>query len=447
MGPFARLLTLPAVLLLAACAAPGQSPERDRRRTPVVEVFDACRDAVVNISTTRVQRVRTLGFGSLWDEIFGTPRPYIRERRVNSVGSGFVVHESGYILTNYHVVAQTTDIRVTFADKSTRPARLIALDAEHDLAVLKVDPDRPLKHLQLGRSDDLMVGETVVAIGNPLGLQHTVTAGIISALDRELRFSEEVEYSGLIQTDAAINPGNSGGPLLNINAEVVGINTAIRGDAQNVGFAIPVERAWELLPELLDIEQHERVRFGLRVRGPEAQVAAVSPDSPARAAGVQPGDRVVRLDDRKVRDAIDFYVHLLEHKPDDRVRLTVERNGGTRSVVVPLQRVPPPDGERLARMVLGLELAEFPAEVRRRYDLPDEAGLVVKSVQRNGPAAQVEITVGDILSSIHGMKVPTLENVGLALEKVRPGDWVTVEGFDARTLDRWIARVRAGPRP
>ena len=286
------------IALLCTLPAVADPPQRSRR-TPVVEVFEQCRDSVVNVSTSRVVRVQSQ---DTFDEVFGR-RPRVRTQRVESVGSGAVIHELGYIVTNAHVVAQTSDVQVTLADGRTVPAIVVAVDNEHDLAVLRASVDAPLKAIRLGRSDDLLVGETVIAVGNPFGLQHTVTSGIISALNRELDFGERAQYTGLIQTDAAINRGNSGGPLLNVNGELIGINTAVRGDAQNVGFAIPVDRLWDLLPKMLDIERRARVRFGLRVTGPEAEVASIAANSPAARAGLRPGDRLVGLAGRPVRNA------------------------------------------------------------------------------------------------------------------------------------------------
>lgn len=418
-----------AALLLGTVAA-AQPPERpDRRRTPVVEVFEQCRDAVVNISTTRVVRMRSLAFGALPDEIFDFGRPRFRDRRVQSVGSGAVVHESGFIVTNAHVVSRASDVQVTFADKQTWPATVVAVDPEHDLAVLKVDAPRPLAIQKLGRSHDIMVGETVVAIGNPMGLQHTVTTGIVSAVDRDLQFGEDVSYKGLIQTDAPINPGNSGGPLLNLNGELIGINTAIRGDAQNIGFAIPVDRLWELLPQLLDIERRQRVRFGLSVSGVEARVVAVRPHSPAAAAGLQPDDRIVRFNGRELRSGIDYYVHLLGQTPDSTVHLTVRRGPDTIEIPVALQAIPLPDGRALAERLLGIDLEEIPDEVRRRHDLPAYAGLVVTDVERGGPADRVGMRPADLILRLDRVPVVDLKDVGLALEQTRPGDRILVEGL------------------
>jgi len=421
-----------AALPLVAAGAAQDRPERQSRRSPVVAVFEQCRDGVVNISTTRIMRVRSLRYGSLFDEIFDFGRPTIREQAVHGIGSGFVVHESGYIVTNAHVVSQAHDVKVIFADQRKLPAEIVAVDQEHDLAVLKVNTRRPLPYLKLGRSDDIMVGETVVAIGNPLGLEHTVTSGIVSALNRTLQFGEDTDYRGLIQTDAAINRGNSGGPLLNIDAELIGINTAIRGDAQNVGFAIPVGRLWELVPVMLDIERRERVRFGLQVSGAGSTVVAVRSDSPAAKAGLRRGDRVIEFNGKPLRNAIDYYVQLLSEKPGSEIRLTVQRGEKKLNKVVTLQGVPPPDGRKLASQLFGMELAEIPPKVRRELELPDYAGLIVDEVAAGGPAQRVGIRPGDLILRLNRVTVPTLTDAGLALENVQPRRRVPVEGLRLR---------------
>jgi S1-C subfamily serine protease len=240
--------------LLAALVLPGlaagrwgtEEGEQVRRRTPVVEVFEASRDAVVNISSTEVVEVRD-PFDRFFDGVFDRRhRTRPRQYRNTSVGSGFVIHSDGYIVTNAHVVARSTDRTVTFADGREFDAQVLASDRDHDVAILKIEASEALKPLAMGQSTDLMIGETVIAIGNPLGYQHTVTAGVVSAVDRDLMFSKDHMMRGLIQTDASINPGNSGGPLLNVLGELIGVNTAVRGDAQNIGFAIPVNQVRRL---------------------------------------------------------------------------------------------------------------------------------------------------------------------------------------------------------
>ncbi len=441
---FLIVLFSPGLLRLPAARADDEAAARSRRRTPVVEVFERCRGAVVNISTTRVQRVQMLRYGSLFDEMFGMGRPFVREREVTSVGSGVVIHEDGYIVTNEHVVDQATDIQVIFADKRRLPGRIVSTDTEHDLAILKVDAGERLSRVRLARAGDIMVGETAIAIGNPLGLGSSVTAGVISALDHDIDFNAKVAYRGLIQTDAAINPGNSGGPLLNVNGELMGINTAIRGDAQNVGFAIPVARLWELLPQMLDIERRERVRFGLEVRGREAVVATVKASSPAAEAGVQAGDRVITFDGTPVRDSIDFYVRLLKAKPGDTIHLDLRRNHQARRVAIRLHPIPAPDGKALARRLLGMDLVELDPAGCRRWGLDVDHAVVVEGVSPYGPADAAGILPGDVIITLNRTRTSTLEKVGLALEGVQPGSVVAIRGARVRTRHpfTWSALVR-----
>lgn len=430
--------------IFAVLPATGLADEGlERRRTPIVRAFEKCRDAVVNISTTRVVRMRSLTYGSMLDEFFDLGRPRVRHRRVESVGSGIVVHESGYILTNAHVVSQATDVHITFADGKTLPAQAVAVDPEHDLAVLKVDAPKPIAHQRLGRSDDIMVGETVIAVGNPLGLQHTVTRGIVSALGRDIVFSDDVIYQDLIQTDAPINPGNSGGPLLNINGELIGINTAIRGDAQNIGFAIPIDRVWELLPDMLNIERRQRVSFGLRVGGKDAEIVAIRDQSPADEAGLKLGDHIESFNGHELRNTIDFYAHLFDEKPGNEIRLGIRRGDDSRDVAVALKAIPIPDGRALALRLFGMQLEEIPERIRRQYDLPDYAGLVVESVERGSPADRVGMQPLDMILRLDRVPVVSLQDVGLALEQVTPGERVLVEGLrlDARRPFLWTVRM------
>jgi serine protease Do len=421
-----RLLSMfvAGICVAGALAAPPAEhrSQVDRRRSPVVEVFEQCRDAVVNISTTRVVQMRSMG---LFEELFDLG-PRVLRQKVHSIGSGVVIHAAGYVVTNAHVVAQASDVQVTFADGKTEPADIVAVDSDHDLAVLKINGEHPFASVKLGHTGDIMVGETVVAIGNPLGLQHTVTAGIVSALGRDLVFNDNVTYKNLIQTDASINPGNSGGPLLNVNGELIGINTAIRGDAQNIGFAIPVDRLWEVLPNMLDIERRERVQVGMRVSGPRAEVEDVRPGSPAAEAGVRTKDEIVQVDGQPVHDGIDYYVHLLGSQPGDKMKLAVKRAGRTLDFNIPIKLTPLPDGEDLARQLLGVKLTTVPSRIRRLYDLPGLNGLMVEDVERNGPA-RGGLEAGDIIRQIEQKPITNLKQVGLALEQVIPGDAVSIE--------------------
>ncbi len=182
-----------------------------------------------------------------------------------SLGSGFVIHAAGYIVTNEHVIDQATEVDVVFSNGEKLEAQVLATDNEHDLAVLKVVPKKPLVAIALGTSEDLMIGEPVYAIGNPFGFAGTMTRGIVSAVDRKLEVNSSKSYKGLIQTDASINPGNSGGPLINAYGQVVGINTAIRADAHGIGFAIAVSNMRDLLPAFLNPEATNRAQIGFSV--------------------------------------------------------------------------------------------------------------------------------------------------------------------------------------
>ncbi|MBN1346671.1 MAG: trypsin-like peptidase domain-containing protein [Phycisphaerae bacterium] len=398
---------------------------QDRRRTPVVEAVLKTRDAVVNISATSVVVSRSrFGFDSLFDDIFQAPR------RATSAGSGFLIHPSGYIVTNAHVVARSTDSKITFADEhegKAHPARVVTMDREHDLAVLKIDTDRPLPYLPLGRSDDLMIGETVLAIGNPLGYHHTVTTGVIGALHRTLEFGSSVKYSDLIQTDAAINPGNSGGPLLNINGELIGINTAIRGDAQNIGFAIPVDHLRRLLPEMMtmEIETDRRMQSGMLVGdGEVVRVLSVTEGGPADRAGLQAGDVLRQVQGKPVTQAMDFYAVVLERKPGDTIPLVVERSGQTRSAALVLALMPKPDGAKLAWERLGLRLAEMTSQQVREFGLPRRLGLIITEVDAAGPARRAGIRRGDVLAQLGRYGLNDFDTLGQLLKDIRPGNTV-----------------------
>lgn len=454
LGP---LLLCSALLLssnrvAAAQVIAGLTEAQKRRVTPVVEVVRENRGAVVNISATQIVTVRDMGFGRMLD-FFDTP--FSRQMKTNSVGSGAVIHPAGYVLTNAHVVAQASELKVVFADGSELHAEVVATLPEEDLAILRVHPPegRRLQAARLGTSSDLMVGESVIAIGNPLGLQHSVTTGVISAVGRELRMNQEVVFQDIIQTDAAINPGNSGGPLLNILGEVIGVNTAIRGDAQNVGFAIPVDRVKALLPELLRVENQGRIRFGIQwgteVLTPDGvegvTVAHVEADSPAGKAEIEPGAVVTAIAGRRVSGIMDALVTVLEQPVGQPFSMAVERNGRSRHVRIALQELPLPDGAALARARLGLELVELDAQLSRRLGLRPGSALFVKGVEQGGPAARAGLGEGDLIMQVGRYGVRDLDGLGLVLENVSAGDRVllTMVRVRGRSLLRSGVVLRA----
>ncbi len=357
------------------------------------------------------------------------------------MGSGFVIHPSGYIITNAHVVARTAERKVIFPDKTEYDAEIVATDSRRDLAVLKIQTDRPLQSIDLGRSDDLMVGETVIAIGNPLGLATTVTTGVISAVDRTLEVRGEVALDGLIQTDASINPGNSGGPLLNILGELIGITTAIRGDAQNIGFAIPVHRLMETLPELLSVERRYRVVVGLKLSPfADRTVREVRPGTPAAKGKIEPGDVIVSVHGSPLRNGIDYDIALVGQKPGEPIPLEIDRQGKRYRVSLVGEPMPKPDGAELAREKLGLDLEMLSASVARKLQLSAVRGMLVTRLEKDGPAQRAGIEPGDILVDIGPFVPRSLDDLGLLLEEVPSATPITVSLL--REGKRLIYRLR-----
>jgi serine protease Do len=293
-----------------------------------------------------------------------------------------------------------------------------------------------------------MVGETVIAVGNPLGLSNTLTRGIISATDRSLRFGDESVFEGLIQTDAPINPGNSGGPLLNIKGEFIGINTAIRADAQNIGFAIPVDRLGDELVDLLDVERMKRLVFGARIVRPRGTptggllVQQVRVGTPA-AEALQAGDRVVAIDGEPVDQLTDYVFAMLAAEPGRALRFTVRREGVEHTVAITLAERPLPDGRKLAQRLLGLTLREITPALAREWSLPARSGLVVVGIDRDGPADRIGVELKDVVFQVGRIHVGDLDELGAVLENVRPGQALRI-GVARRNIVAWATLRTAG---
>jgi len=446
------------LILAGSCAAalppPAAGAEKEVSRvTPVVRACRKARPAVVNISTEKIVTTRWGMFGrDIFEDIF--PSPFRRRVPVKSVGSGFLVHPAGYIVTNAHVVRRAQKITVTLADKSKHPAKAISSDEAHDLAVLKMDPPKgkQMPYLPLGRSDDLMVGETVIAIGNPLGYSHTVTCGIISALNRKLEFREGVSYGGLVQTDTPINPGSSGGPLLNIRGELIGITTAIRADAQNIGFAIPVDSLMKEFPSLLDFERIRRAVFGAKVlqrhttAGDELYVSEVRPGTPA-AGKLRVGDRLIALNGTPVRQIPEFTCGMFSAGAPAKVRLEIRRGGKTVLATVAVEAKPRPNGKRLAQGLFGMTLREITPQLARDLRLPLDGGLLVVGIEQGSPANRIGLRLKDVIFQAGKFYVTDLETLGILLEDFPAGEALRI-GVARGSVAVWarIVARRKGPR-
>lgn len=444
-----------ATIAATAVLAAGVGDASLRRQTPVVEAVQKVLPSVVSIGTERLVKVyyddplRRFR-GDLFDQFFGEFLRSVPPPRVgiaHALGSGVVVDPDGYILTNYHVIERASRIRVVLADEATYDAVVLAADELNDLALVKIQPREPLRAIELAADDDVMLGETVIALGNPYGLAHTVTVGVLSAKNREARYQGQVLFDDILQTDAAINLGSSGGPLVNLDGELIGINVAVYPEAENIGFAIPVKRVRALLTEWLSPRRLQKVWLGAEVqeRGEELVVAEVEEGSPADRAGVREGDLVRAVNGRSVRSRYDLYKVLLPLRVGDRVAWRAQRGGEVLETEIALAAVPKPDGARLAERRLGLILGKVEEGTEGLF----RKGLPIEKVQRGSPAAEAGLRPGLRVVRINRVDVRTLDDVGLALETVRPGDPVTlvvvqVEEREAFTLAQSsVVQVRA----
>jgi serine protease Do len=397
--------TLVALATVGASDAFAQLDARRLRRSPVVEVVEQSAPAVVNIATEREPNPFFRGRRDDFFRFFGGPMP---ERRTQqSLGSGVIIDEEGLVLTNEHVIAQASNITVTLADRRTFEADVIGADRSFDIAVLRIRDARDLPVAQVGTSADLMPGETVVAIGNPFGLANSVTTGVVSALHRSIEADDRV-YEDFVQIDAAINPGNSGGALLNILGELIGINTAIYGEANGIGFAIPIDKAKAVVQEVLRFGQVRPVYTGLSVRdapGRGAEIVRIREDSPAVGSTIRVGDVVVDVSGQEVRTAEDFRQVERSLIPGQTAKLTVvrgPRGEGRRTVQLTVVELTAERAVAIGRERMGLTIA------------PRDGRLVVADVETGGPAAQLGIRAGDLFIGAFGQRIRSAE----ALEQV-----------------------------
>jgi serine protease Do len=403
-------IALAGVLAAAAEGAPLPS-----RRSDIVQVVDKVAPAVVNIAAEQTVRRRA----SLFDEFFFGVDPRRRNDKAQSLGSGVIIDPKGVILTNDHVISGASRILATTKSGQELECEVIGSDADNDLAVLRVRrPRGSLPTIRLGTSSDLLIGETIVAIGNPFGLSNTVTAGVVSALGRSVRGDQNQRlYTDFIQIDAPINPGNSGGPVVNIDGEMIGIATAIIGGAQGIGFATPVDRARRIVEDLLRFGEVRAVWIGVRGRtissGDDGgldrprgyRVRSVAPGSPAARAGIRNGDVIVSVDGSPIDSQDAFETALASRGPARPMKFVLRNGGGDRTVTVAGQAPPPDLGVQILRDQLGIGLSAVRGGVR------------INVTDRAGPAARAGIESGDLLLALNGGRVSTVNDVNHVLQR------------------------------
>jgi Do/DeqQ family serine protease len=397
---------LAALLAAPAVARAGAAETDPARRSLVVEAVEHASPAVVNISAEQVVMQSPFSAPSdpLFDQFFRDffdARPQRSTR--TSLGSGVLVNSDGTILTNSHVILRGSRVHVTLADGREFEAKMVGADADSDLAVLRIKAGEALPAATLGTSNDLLIGETVIAIGNPFGLSHTVTTGVVSAVGRSLH-GEERTYTDFIQTDASINPGNSGGPLMNIRGEVIGINAAIYGKAQGIGFAIPIDRAKRVLRDLVSYGEVKHGWLGLQVQDltPELArhfgvkkgviIASVQPKSPAAKAGLVRGDLILKVDGREIGSREEFESRVETRDVGDQLTFLVsgDEDGKEREVSLSATAFPDADADALVWSLLGFGAT------------PDNDGLVVARVRPGSPVARIGLRRGDRVLGLAG---------------------------------------------
>jgi serine protease Do len=397
-----------------------------KRRDETVELVDRVKSAVVNIHSERT-------VSGTSDDPF---RPAIGQpQRVNGMGTGIVLDPRGYVVTNYHVVDDVQSLRCRLADGTNLTARVIALDKESDLALVKIDPPKPLPVVPLGTAQDLMLAERVIAIGNAFGYEHTVTTGSVSALKRDVTLNKEISYKSLIQTQTPINPGNSGGPLFNKMGEVVGVNVAIRAGAQNIAFAIPVDTMILKAADMLAGRKGAGGRFGLTLAskydrpGEDAAlrrwvtVQRVEAGSVAAEAGLKVEDVIEQVGDIQVTSAVDFERGFLDRTGKTKLRVkrgteSFEAEFGAGAVFTAERSISlTPSAETGGSGKLGIKATPVGATVVQGIDKQLRGGLWLTEVSASGLAGKAGLKAGDILLGLHQWETLSLDNVSYVLNR------------------------------
>jgi len=473
-----RLRPVLAMICLAAASVLTPAPALARGPDGIADVAEQVIDAVVNISTSQTLEAKGLGgggggampqlppgspFEEFFDDFFknrrgpgagpkggdrgGDKNGELQPRKTNSLGSGFIVDAAGIVVTNNHVIADADEINVIMNDGSKFKAELVGVDKKTDLAVLKFKPTKPLVAVKFGDSDKLRLGEWVVAIGNPFSLGGTVTAGIVSARNRDISSGP---YDNYIQTDAAINRGNSGGPLFNLEGEVIGVNTLIispSGGSIGIGFAVPSKTVVGVVNQLRQFGELRRGWLGVRIqqvtdeiaeslnikpaRG--ALIAGVEDKGPAKPAGIEPGDVVVKFDGKDIKEPKDLSrvvadtavgkeveVVIIRKSAEETKKVTLGRLEDTEKAVQAAAKKDEPAEKPVTQKALGLDLATLSKDLRSRYKIKDNVkGVIITNVDGASDAAEKHLSPGEVIVEVAQEAVSNAADVKKRVEQLK----------------------------
>jgi len=410
------------------------------RESEVVKAIRKVSPAVVNISSEFEVRKRAnpfYGFGmdpsfeSFFRDFFdpGFEQKYKR----TSLGSGVIIDgKRGFILTNKHVIIKSSTITVALRDGREFKAQIIGADPDSDLAVLRISPKGDLPAIEMGNSNNLMIGETVIAIGNPFGFSNTVTTGVISATNRSIKV-DDAFYHDFIQTDASINPGNSGGPLLNIYGELIGINTAIYAKAQGIGFAIPINKAKRIVTDLIKYGEVIPAWIGVTVQDLDDELAQylkatdvkgvlvkkTEKSGPAFKAGIHEGDIIRSIGSRKVLSQNDFDTAMSNISAEETIDISIWRDGKTKEVSVKSSSFPIELALDLAHNILGITVKNLSKKNRYIYKTYTQEGVVISEINRNSYLARIGAMTGDVIRQMDELTIKNINDFKKAIVKYR----------------------------
>lgn len=425
-----------------------------------IKVADKVMDSVVNISTEKTIKSKyTDPFQDMFNDPFfgryfgqqGTEKEYTQ--KATSLGSGFVITQDGYIMTNYHVVSEADKIDVKFSDKEVYKAKLIGADPETDIAILKIDGgNNKFQPVDFGDSDNLKIGQWAIAIGNPFGLNNTMTVGIVSAKGRSGMGIET--YEDFIQTDASINPGNSGGPLVDIDGKVIGVNTAIlsqSGGNMGIGFAIPVNMAKSIKDMLIKDGKVTRGYLGIMMQPVDKNIAQkfnlkrssgvlitnVVPGSPAESAGLKRGDIIIDADGKKISEMGELINSISNSMPGKEMTFTVVRDGKETKIKAKLAKKEENsvDNNAVEGSILGMKIRNIDDTVKQKFNLPkDKKGVIVLEVAYGSSAYLAGIRAGDVVVAVEKNEVSSVGEVNKILSQIPSGQDILlfVEGKNLR---------------